>query len=124
MSLTDPVRPSRLAVYESAGRAQGVAVAGARAFVANGAAGVVILDLSNPSNPVRVGTLGAADAGTGAPSHRRPSLFAAECGGRGAEFRRHYEFVNVGVRSAPVREPLAGKANCGDHDTVPTGGAA
>ncbi|MBX3732406.1 MAG: hypothetical protein KF791_07395 [Verrucomicrobiae bacterium] len=46
----------RLGGFDTSGRALAVEVAGDRAYVANGAAGLQILDVSNPASPIRLGS--------------------------------------------------------------------
>ncbi len=60
-----PHAPSVAGAYDTAGFAQGIAVAGGYAYLADGTNGLVIIDVSNPSNPFRLGgydTTGDAQA--------------------------------------------------------------
>ncbi|MHB1037580.1 MAG: Ig-like domain-containing protein, partial [Pirellulales bacterium] len=49
------VNPVRLGGYDTSGYAYGVAIVGTRAYVADGYAGLVIIDVTNPAAPVRRG---------------------------------------------------------------------
>ena len=53
--LNKPAAPSVVGRYDTKGAAQDVQVVGNLAFVADGEAGLEILEISNPSGPVRVG---------------------------------------------------------------------
>ncbi|MHB1035357.1 MAG: Ig-like domain-containing protein [Pirellulales bacterium] len=54
--------PVRLGGYNTSGSAQGVALSGTVAYVADGSAGLVILDVTNPAAPVRLGGRSAGNA--------------------------------------------------------------
>ncbi|MHB1038377.1 MAG: Ig-like domain-containing protein, partial [Pirellulales bacterium] len=49
------VNPVRLGAYDTGGLAYGVAVSGSLAYVADGTAGLQIIDVANPAAPVRLG---------------------------------------------------------------------
>ncbi|MCZ7636653.1 MAG: hypothetical protein M5U12_11875 [Verrucomicrobia bacterium] len=53
--MSDPANPQRVGGCETSGSAQGVAVSGHYAHVADGDAGLQVIDVSNPANPRRVG---------------------------------------------------------------------
>jgi len=53
--VTDPTAPSRIATYETAGRASRVALSGPYAFVADTEAGVAVVDISVPEDPKPAG---------------------------------------------------------------------
>jgi hypothetical protein len=66
-----PFQPSLVGSYDTAGDAFGVAVLGRTAYVADGAAGLRIVDITDPANPTLLGTyntpgtaLGVALSGT------------------------------------------------------------
>jgi len=48
--------PVRVGGYDTSGSAYGVAVLGNYAYVADGSAGLQVIDVSNPANPQRVVT--------------------------------------------------------------------
>lgn len=50
-----PARPTRTGIHNTSGTSYSVAVVGDRAFVADGEAGVQILDVSNPASAVHLG---------------------------------------------------------------------
>ncbi|MEK7677697.1 MAG: hypothetical protein AAB676_17855, partial [Verrucomicrobiota bacterium] len=50
-----PAAPVRVGVYDTSGNARGVVVAGGYAYVADGWAGLQVIDVRNPTAPVRVG---------------------------------------------------------------------
>jgi hypothetical protein len=54
-SITNPIVPQRIGGYDTTGVAQTVVVSGSCAYVADGTAGLQVIDVSNPSNPHRVG---------------------------------------------------------------------
>ncbi|MHB9045519.1 MAG: Ig-like domain-containing protein [Pirellulales bacterium] len=59
------MNPRRTGRYDTNGYANGVAISGTVAYVADGSAGLVILDVTNPARPVRLGvldTIGSAAA--------------------------------------------------------------
>jgi hypothetical protein len=49
------LNPALLGTYDTSGDANGVAVSGTRAYVADGYAGLQIIDVTNPAAPVRLG---------------------------------------------------------------------
>ena len=53
--LADPLRPRRLGYWDTPGEAQGIKVVGHYAYVADGEAGLMVLDIGMPSNLVEVG---------------------------------------------------------------------
>ena len=57
-TLVDPTKPARVGEIATPGRAQAVAVDGETAYVADGAAGVQIIDISVPTDPSIVKTIG------------------------------------------------------------------
>ncbi len=62
-SLSDPALPQLLAEYRTPNTAQGVAVAGGYAYVADGDGGLALINISNPNTPALAGiydTPGAA----------------------------------------------------------------
>ncbi len=55
----------RLGTYRSSSYPLGIHVVGPRAFVANGEDGLLVLDISNPSQPIRVGSLATSGQARG-----------------------------------------------------------
>ncbi|MHB1034819.1 MAG: Ig-like domain-containing protein [Pirellulales bacterium] len=56
------MNPVRLGKYDTSGNAEDVAVSGTFAYVADGSAGLQILDVSDPAAPVRLGAYDTLDA--------------------------------------------------------------
>lgn len=57
-SLTEPAKPVRVGEIATPGRAQSVVVDGDTAYVADGAAGVHVIDIARPTTPTVIKTLG------------------------------------------------------------------
>src|SRR5207249_791078 len=57
-SIANPTNPAHLANVEFPGGARAVAISSNYAYVAAGNAGLQIIDISNPANPVRMGAAG------------------------------------------------------------------
>ena len=71
INVANPANPVEVGFYDTPGYAHGVAIAGSIAYVADGDAGLRVIDVANPANPVEVGfydtpgyALGVAIAGS------------------------------------------------------------
>jgi hypothetical protein len=63
ISVADPASPAEVGYCDTPGEAEGVAVSGSYAYVADGSAGLRIISVTDPAHPVEVGHCGApADA--------------------------------------------------------------
>jgi hypothetical protein len=63
LDISDPTSPALAGGYDTPGYAQGVALSGDHAYVADGDSGLVVLDISDPTSPVFAGgydTVGVA----------------------------------------------------------------
>jgi len=85
----------RLGGYNTSGTAYGVAVAGAVAYVADGEAGLQIINVSNPDSPVRLGGCGTGGIARGvAVAGARAYVADGEAG---------LQVIDVSNPASPVR---------------------
>jgi hypothetical protein len=55
IDISNPANPQRVGGYDTSGNAQGVAVSGNYAYIADGEEGLQVIDVSNPASPQQVG---------------------------------------------------------------------
>ena len=54
VDITNPARPGVMGAYDTPGYAEGVAISGRYAYVANGPGGLQIIDIADPASPTEV----------------------------------------------------------------------
>jgi len=93
--ISNPASPIEAGFYETPEIANGVAVAGGYAFVANGDVGLLVVDVSNPANPTEVGFYDTPGSAQGVAVAEGYAYVADERGG--------LQVVDVSTPSNPTQ---------------------
>ncbi|MCX6020397.1 MAG: hypothetical protein NTZ05_01455 [Chloroflexi bacterium] len=104
MHVADPAHASQVSMYESPGRASGVAAAHGNLYVSAGSAGVRVLSLADPAHPSEIGYFNTPGGAFGV---RTAGEYIYAIGGGGLSILRFAESAAVPVLAAPAEGAAA-----------------